>query len=370
MTDTTISSQPARTRARRRPRRWLRLFLLALGPAVVLAGAGYVYVTGGRFVGTDNAYVRAEKVSISADIAGRVTQVLVKENEVVAAGQVLFRLDEEPLRIAVARAKAQLESVRFDVDAMRANYRQKREELKMADMNQAYAEREFNRQSDLAQRAVASQSKYDETRNKLDAARQQAVALKHDLSHLLAALAGDAEIPFEQHPRYLQAKAELDQAALDLRRASVAAPSAGVIAKIDNLRPGDYVKAGTPVFSLVALDRLWIEANMKETDLTYVRPGQKVTVSVDTFPDLAWTARVDSVSAATGAEFSVLPAQNATGNWVKVVQRIPVRLLIEDTQNKPGLRAGMSVEVEIDTGRQRALPSLVKTALAWVGAVE
>ncbi|MBI1773791.1 MAG: HlyD family secretion protein [Proteobacteria bacterium] len=370
MTETSNSGAETMSKRRRRPRRWLRAFLLALGPAVVLAGAGYVYVTGGRYVGTDNAYVRAEKVSVSADISGRVTGVAVKENEVVAAGQVLFRLDEEPLRIALARAKAQLETVHYDIDAMRASYRQKREEMKLADMNQAYAEREFNRQSELASRAIASQSKFDETRNKLDVARQQHIGVKQDLARLVAALAGDVDIPVERHPRYMQAKAEMDQAALDLRRAQVMAPSAGMIAKIDNLRPGDYVKAGTPVFSLVALDRVWIEANMKETDLTYVRAGQRATINVDTYPDLAWTARVDSVSAATGAEFSVLPAQNATGNWVKVVQRIPVRLLIEDAQNKPALRAGMSVEVEIDTGRQRALPGLVKTALAWVGAVE
>jgi membrane fusion protein (multidrug efflux system) len=341
-----------------------------LGPAVVLIGTAYVYVTGGRFVGTDNAYVRAEKVSISADISGRVVEVAVGENEPVRAGQVLFRLDPEPLRITAARSKAQLDTVRFEIDAMRASYRQRNEEMKLADMNQAYAERDFARQADLAQRAIASQATYDAAKNRLDAARQQHIAVKQDMARLLAALAGDVDIAVDKHPRYMQAKAELDQAELDLRRATVVAPSAGVIAKIDNLRPGDYVKSGTPVFSLVALDRPWIEANMKETDVTHIHPGQKATVTIDTYPDVAWTARVDSLSAATGAEFSVLPAQNATGNWVKVVQRIPVRLVIEDGANKPPLRAGMSVEVEIDTGHQRALPGLVKTALAWVGAGE
>jgi membrane fusion protein (multidrug efflux system) len=344
--------------------------LLILGPAAVLASASVIYLSGGRYVGTDNAYVKAERVSVSADIAGRVVSVAVRENQRVEAGQELFRLDEEPLRIAYRRAEAQLESVRFDVEAMRASYRQKREELRLAEVNAGFADREFRRQSELVERRVAPEARFDEYRTRLDVARQQIVALRQDLARLLAALAGDADIAVNRHPKYLEAVAEVEQAALDLSRAVVSAPSAGIVSKIDHLRPGDYVKAGTPVFSVVSSDRVWIEANLKETDLTHVRSGQAVTVTVDAFPSVNWSGSVDSVGAATGAEFSILPAQNATGNWVKVVQRVPVRIALSDVAGKPQLRAGLSVVVDIDTGHRRSLPDPIRGALARIGIGE
>ncbi|MBL8689067.1 MAG: HlyD family secretion protein [Rhodospirillaceae bacterium] len=360
------SNAPARAVVGRAKRR-VRAFLLLLGPIVVGAAALSIYLNGGRIVSTDNAYVKAAKTTVSPEIAGRVASVAVRENEAVTAGQPLFKIDDEPLRIAVSKAEAQLQAVRLELDALRAGYRQKREELKLAETNVPYAEREFRRQSELAERKVATEARLDEARNRLDVVRLQVAALRQDLAKLVAALAGDADMPAERHPKFLEIKAELDEARLNLRRAEIKAPDDGIVSRVDSIRPGDFVRAGVAAFSIVSSRRLWIEANLKETDITNLVPGQKAKIKVDAYPDTVWTAKVDSIGAATGAEFSILPPQNATGNWIKVVQRIPVRLVIDEAPDRPQLRAGLSVVVEIDTGIERSLPDLIKAALAKVG---
>ncbi|MBM3534897.1 MAG: HlyD family secretion protein [Alphaproteobacteria bacterium] len=359
----TATVRTASGRARRR----VRAFLLLLGPVVVGAVALHVYLNGGRIVSTDNAYVKAAKTTVSPEIAGRVVEVAVRENEVVKAGQRLFKIDDEPLRIAVTKAEAQLQAVRLELDALRASYRQKREELKLAETNVPYAEREFRRQSELAERKVATEARLDEARNRLDVVRLQVSALRQDLARLVAALAGDADTPAERHPKFLEVRAELDEARLNLRRAEIKAPDDGIVSRVDSVRPGDFVRAGAAAFSIVSSRKIWIEANLKETDITNLVPGQKAKIRVDAFPDATWTATVESIGAATGAEFSILPPQNATGNWIKVVQRVPVRLLIDDAADRPQLRAGLSVVVDIDTGIERSLPNLIKAALAKVG---
>lgn len=360
------ASAPARAVVGRAKRR-VRAVLLLLGPIVVGAVSLSVYLNGGRIVSTDNAYVKAAKTTVSPEIAGRVASVAVRENEVVAQGQPLFKIDDEPLKIAAAKAEAQLQAVRLELDALRAGYRQKREELKLAETNVSYAEREFRRQSELAERKVATEAKLDESRNRLDVVRLQVAALRQDLAKLVAALAGDADMPAERHPKFLEVRAELDEARLNLRRAEIKAPDDGIVSRVDSIRPGDFVRAGVAAFSIVSSRRLWVEANLKETDITHLVPGQKAKIRVDAFPDAVWTAKVDSIGAATGAEFSILPPQNATGNWIKVVQRVPVRLVIEDAGGRPQLRSGLSAVVEIDTEQQRSLPDLIKAALAKVG---
>ena len=350
-----------------RRRRWLRRVLLLLGPALVLIVAGYFYVTGGRYVDTDDAYVKADMVAVTAEVSGPIVQVDVRENQHVDPGQVLFRLDQRPFQIALAQAEARLKKADNDVRALKASYRQKQQALELANQNVAYAEQEFQRQAKLAKRDFASQAKYDEAQHNVEVAHQQVAMTEQELRGLLADLAGDPDIPVEQHPTHLEAKAARDQAALDLQHATVTAPFAGVASQKPDL--GDYVSAGTPVMSIVADQDVWVDANFKETDLTHVRPGQPATVRIDTYPDREWPARVESISQATGAQFSVLPAQNSSGNWVKVVQRIPVRIALQTGPDDPPLRAGMSVTAEIDTGHHRELPGFVQTALAWAGYV-
>lgn len=357
---------PALVPAPPRRRRWLRRVLLLLGPLLLIAGAAYVYATGGRFVGTDNAYVRAHMVSVSADISGRVVEVMVRENQRVDPGDTLFRLDEEPLRIALAEARANVDAVRNDIAAQKAAYRQAEEQLKLAEANVAFAEREYRRREKLVAQKIVSESEFDEARNQYQVALREAAAVRQDMERILSELAGDPAIDPETHPRVREAEAKAAQAALDLRRALVVSPASGIVSRVDSLRPGDYVVAGQPAFSIVADTDVWVEANLKETDLTYVRPGQAATVEIDSYPGRTWHGRVESIGAATGAEFSLLPPQNATGNWVKVVQRVPVRLAIDAADAEAPLRAGMSAVIEIDTGHRRELPGLVGSALAWV----
>jgi membrane fusion protein (multidrug efflux system) len=329
----------------------LRRPLLVLGPLLVLLAAGYFYVTGGRYVSTENAYIRARKVAISAQISGPIVRINVKENQAVKKGEVLFSIDPEPFRVAVQRAEAQMQKARHELIALKASYRQKQEQLQVAHANLVYARSEFDRQTNLVKKKIISASKYDEAKRNYDVARRNLDALRFELTQILASLAGDPNLPRDRYPAYLSAKAEWEKAALELRYTLVRAPFDGYASKVPE--PGQYVGAGTPVMSVVDGAGMWIEANFRETDLTHVRPGQKVTITVDTYPGRNWTGRIASIARASVSEFSVLPAQNASGNWVKVVQRIPLRIAIDHRAGDPPLRAGMSTSVEIDTEHRR-----------------
>jgi membrane fusion protein (multidrug efflux system) len=355
------------TLAFRKRRRWRRL-LLILGPVVVLVVSGYVYLNGGRYQGTDNAYVKAHMTSIAPEISGRVVAVPVHENQAVKQGEVLLQIDPEPLHIALTGAEAELADARNDIEALKAAYRQRQTDLQMANDNIGLAQREYGRRQKLFAAKTISESDFDEARNQVSLSQATAAGVKQDIQRILSDLSGDPEIAPEDHPKVKSAQAKVDQAQLDLRRATIAAPGDGIVSQIDNIRPGTYLTAGRPAFSLVSDQNIWVAANLKETDLTYVTPGQPATLTVDTYPGVKFLAQVESVGAATGSEFSALPAQNATGNWVKVVQRVPVRLKIEPVAGQPVLRAGMSVEVEIDTGHTRSLPNLIHSAMAWIGA--
>jgi membrane fusion protein (multidrug efflux system) len=335
-------------------RLWLRYVLMASVPLILIAVAVYFYVTAGRYASTDDAYVKADRVAISSDVSGRVVAVEVKDNQQVTAGQVLIRLDDGSFRISLEKAQAQLAATRLQIDGLRATYVQQQANLKAAQDNVAYMQRESERQGQLFATHVTSQQKYDEARHNLDTARQQLSALQAQLNNVLASLGGDPNLPTEKHPLVLQAQAQIDQAMRDLNNTVVHAPAAGYVTMVDKLPVGQYMTMGVPAFELISTGRAWVEANFKETDLTRMRPGQTATIDIDTYPDRTFTARVESISAGTGSEFSVLPPQNATGNWVKVVQRVPVRLVIENGDADHPLRAGMSANVEVDT---RTVPS-------------
>jgi len=321
------------------------------GPIVVLIAASWWYLTSGRYVSTDDAYVQAARTMISSDISGRVVAVEVHDNQRIAKGDVLFRIDDRPYRIAVEEATAQLASARLQIEAMKATYRQKLSELRSAEDTVAYQQREYDRQRQLAASGVASRSTYDQVQNALQMAQHKVTSTQSDANNILAMLGGDANTPTDQHPSVQRAQAALEKTELDLSYTTVKASEPGIVTKVDQLQVGSYVNASTPVFSMIS-KRVWIEANFKETELTNMRPGQTATVEIDTYPGVEFTATIESLSPGTGLTFSLLPPENATGNWVKVVQRLPVRLALEDPRNRL-LHAGLSASVEVDTQYRR-----------------
>jgi membrane fusion protein (multidrug efflux system) len=338
-----------RSRERHSRRQLIRWTLIGAGPLLVLIVAAWYVLTTGRYVGTDDAFVKTDVASISAQVPGQVIAVHVQNNQRVNAGDPLFEIDPASYQISLAQAEADLANVVSQVAAMRASYFEKAAQIKDAEDRIQFQQREFNRQSGLRTSGVASEQKVDEAKRALDNAQRQAEMMRQQMVATAAQLGGDVNTPTEQIPGYRAALARRDDAALALSRTRVTAPADGVLANV-TLRPGQYVLAGSPVFSLAETGHTWFEANFKETDLTHVVAGQPATVTVDTYPGVTWPAHVESLSPASGNEFSLLPAQNSSGNWVKVVQRIPVRLSVDQPANGPPLRAGMSVYVEIDTG--------------------
>lgn len=345
----------------RRGGRWVRRLLLAAGPIAVAAVGAYVWYTGGRYIETENAYVKADMVAISAEVAGPIARVDVEENARVAAGDVLFTIDDRPFRVALARADAQLLAVQSMIESVKASYRQRLEELALARNDFEFAGRELDRQLGLAERNLGSEAAVDAARHDLEAAEQRIHIVERGLEQLRAQLGGAVDGAVAEQPAYRAAEAARDAAALDLEHTIVRAPIDGIASRVPVV--GRYAAPGSAVMSVVSDRDVWIEANYKETDLTHVCQGQPVEIHIDTYPDREWRGRVASISQATGAEFSVLPAQNATGNWVKVIQRIPVRIAV-DADAGPPLRTGMSATVSVDTGYQRALPWLADDAVA------
>ena len=345
-----------------RIRKLVRAVLL-LGVPLAAAAAGlHYYAEGGGRAETDNAYVKAHLIAVSAEVAGRVVEVAVQDNQEVPAGQLLFRIDPAPFEVAVARADAQLANVRTEVETLRAEHRVALAEAAEAEERIRFLMVQLERQRRLRERGMVREEAYDEARYNLDAARARLVSVRERVARVLAGLGGDPKLPSARHPRVLEAQAEREAAALDLARTRVRAPAAGTVSNL-RLQAGEHVARGTPVFSLVQSGPRWIEANFKETQLTEMRVGQPARVVADAFPGVTWQARVSTIAPATGAEFALLPPQNATGNWVKVVQRVPVHLVIERPEasaaDTPELRAGMTVSVSVETGAKRGMPDLL-----------
>jgi membrane fusion protein (multidrug efflux system) len=344
-----------------RARRIVRVTLLLLGPLVALTVGGYVYYTSGQVVETDNAYVQADVAVISSRVAGPIDTLSVRENQRVHTGDVLFTIDSAPYQVALDRGNAQLAAIDDVVESTRASYRQVLEQLALDRTDAAYEQREYDRLSALSDRKLASEVDVDEARHDRDVANQKIAVTERSLDQIRARLGGDLTLPVTEQAAYLAAKSMRDAAALDMEHTVIRAPLDGIASKLPTV--GEYVSPGAPVMTVVADDEMWIEANFKETDLTHVAVGQPVEIRIDTYPDLRWRGKVASISQATGAVFSVIPAQNATGNWVKVAQRIPVRVSIEPGNDGIELRAGMSAIVDIDTGYERPAPRWVRALL-------
>ena len=353
----TVVPAPGAMPARGR-RRWLRPLLFLLLPLALAAG-GWQYVTGGQVMSTENAYIRADIVAVSTDISGIVKDVEVQENTAVRAGDVLFKLDDLPFRLAFQRAQAQVGIVIAGLEALKASYRDMQAQIREAQVDADFYAKEQDRQQKLVGSGAASVVILEQAQRNLQSSRQKVASLEQQLAGIVANLAGDPNIAVEKHPRTLEALAQRDEAARQLAHTVVRAPMAGIVTNVPSLQPGQYLAAAGAAFSIVATDHMWIEATPKETELTWVRPGQGAAVTVDTYPDQEWRATVESISPASASSFSMLPAQNTSGNWVKVVQRIPMRLQIETPPDKPALRAGMSVVVGIDTGHARGLPGFL-----------
>jgi membrane fusion protein (multidrug efflux system) len=351
-----IKETAGRDVSRLKRRKWTRGVLFALLPLALLL-AFYWYVSGGAVMSTDDAYVDAEKVGISTDVAGIVKNVDVIENQHVTAGQVLYRLDPRQFEIALNDAKANLAQTSLTIEAMKRDYRRMQSDVAAQDAQVTLDQTNFNRDVMLLRSKTIAQAVYDQGKSALDTDKSKLEALRQQTQVQLAKLGGDADLPLDQEPQYLKAKAQLDEAQRQLDHAVVTAPFAGIVTNVSAIAPGKYLAASTTAFYLVDNDHVWVEAEPKETELTYVRPGQSVTVTVDTYPNRQWHGVVESVSPAAAQEFALLPAQNTSGNWVKVVQRVPMRVRV-DTSDKsmPRLAAGMSAEVDVDTGHARGLP--------------
>jgi membrane fusion protein (multidrug efflux system) len=350
--ETLLDDEPSHEpRVSRKRYRWP---LLLAAPGVMVLAVLFFYLRGGRYESTDDAYILSERVQVSANVSGRVIAVGVTNNQRVRAGQILFRLDPAPYQAMVDEAAAKLASARLQIGSLQANYRQGASELKAAGDRLHFAERERDRQANLLAQGISSQAQYDAAALSAVTARQQIETVAQQNASILANLGGGAGRPVDENPIVREAQAALDQAKLRLGYTIIRAPQDGIVAKVNQLPVGNAVDASKPVFTLIGT-RLWIEANFKEDQLQYMRPGQPATVTLDAFPGRHLTARLANFSPGTGNIFALLPPENATGNWVKVTQRLPIDFTLDRTSADAWLHAGLSASVTVDTGHRRHL---------------
>jgi membrane fusion protein, multidrug efflux system len=356
------AEQPAKVKrksVKEMARRSLRTMLLIVAPAIAAAAGLWFYLSGGRYISTDNAYVGAQKVLITPDISGKISRIVVREGQHVAPGDVLFEIDPEPFQLALAQAEAKLAGVKVQLANLKSNAKSFNTLADLSKKSFDLKQRDVDRKTSLLASKAASQLDVDTAES---AAVQAELILEFTVQQqtsTLNQLLGDPALPIEDFPAYRQAKAAVEQAERDLNHTVLRAPISGTASQVDNIQLGRFVPAGTPVFGVIDDAAPWVDANPKETDITYLRAGQKVTMYVDSFPDHEFYGTVSSVSPGTGAQFSILPPQNASGNWVKVVQRVPVRIAFSSDEDTKLLRAGMSVTVDIDTEHSRSLSKLI-----------
>jgi membrane fusion protein (multidrug efflux system) len=356
---TKIAAEPRR-RLMAGMRRYRRVLLLVVLPLVVLITGLTFYLNGGRYVTTDDAYVGAQKVLITPDISGKIINVAVKEGQSVSPGDTMFQIDPVPFQLALAQARAKLDDAKTSHDNLVANVKLYGQTIELVNAGIDLKRRDVERKSSLVKSSAGSQLDLDNSGTALVTAQAQLQLVKQQNSTALNQLLGNPELPLEQFPAYMQAKAALDDAQRNLDLTTVRAPMPGIATQVDQIQLGRFVMAGAPVFSVIDTSKPWVDANPKESDFTYVAIGQPVTIDVDAFPNHVFKGTVGSLSPGTGAQFAILPPQNATGNFVKVVQRVPVRIYF-DSHDKyvQKLKAGMSAYTSIDTGHRRSLAALL-----------
>jgi len=325
-----------------------RLALLVSVPVILVAAGAFVYFTGGRFIDTDNAYVQQAKVSVSSDVAGRIVSVAVADNQAVKQGDTLFAIDAEPYRIALAQADAALATARVNVEQLRVALGTAEAKLSSAEATLEIRRGEFERKQSLVSQGVTAESTLDDLRLALQTAESALALARQEVASTTAALAGNPDIVTDDHPAVRAALAARDNAQRNLDKTTIVAPADGIVSQVGSLNVGQFINTGSTIATLVETGDTWIEANFKETQLVGLSAGMPAEISVDAFPGIKLVGHVESIGAATGAEFALIPAQNATGNWVKVTQRIPVVIRVDDAKGEP-LRAGMSSVVSVDT---------------------
>jgi membrane fusion protein (multidrug efflux system) len=359
-------SSPTKTAAEPRRRllasfrKYRRFLLLVVLPLAAVIGGVAFYLNGGRYVTTDDAYVGAQKVLITPDISGKIEKVVVREGQRVNDGDVLFEIDPVPFRLALQQAEANLATARTNYDTLKSNIQIYGQMGELAQQGVDLKRRDVDRKTSLVRSNVGSQLDLDNSTTGLVTASAQLELLKQQIATAKNQLLGNPDLPLEQFPPYSMAKAALDQAQRNLDHTALRAPMNGIATQVDSIQLGRFVAAGTPVFSIIDTSKPWVDANPKESDFTYVAVGQPVTVDVDAFPDHVFKGTIGSLSPGTGAQFAILPPQNATGNFVKVVQRVPVRIYFDANDKMvERLKAGMSSYVSIDTNHRRSLAGLL-----------
>ena len=341
-------------------RRYRRTLLLVVLPIVAVITGVVFYLNGGRYVTTDDAYVGAQKVLITPDISGKIEKVVVREGQLVNKGDELFEIDPIPFRLAVDQAKATLEQAKTTYNNLGANLKIYDQMVNLMQQSIDLKQKDVDRKSTLAKSSFGSQLDLDNASTALVTTRAEAAFVQQQLSNAKTQLLGDANLPLEKFPPYYQAKAVLDQAERNLDHTVMRAPMSGIATQVDQIQLGRFVMAGAPVFSVIDIAQPWVDANLKESDFTHVTVGQNVDIDIDAFPDHDFKGTIGSLSPGTGAQFAILPPQNATGNFVKVVQRVPVRIYFDkDDKYVQKLKAGMSAYTTIDTGHKRSLAALL-----------
>lgn len=364
MVDSSVKSAETEVETPKHPA--LRRTLLVAGPVAAIGIGLWIYFSGGQYVSEDDSYVGAPNVTITPQLTGQVTRVAVMPNQIVNEGDLLFEIDPQPFQIALDQANAELEQVSEKLRGLVLTYHQQQASVAQATADVTFAQQEFDRINTLVKDSVATRAAFDQAQKDLRVAQQAKLAAESGAAATLAQLGGSIDKPLEQHAAYLAAKAQVELAARNIRLTRILAPFTGTVTQVENVQPGTFLSTGQAAFSLIGADS-WVDANLKETDLTHVKIGDPATIVLDSYPNVPLQAEVQSIAPASGSVFALLPAQNASGNWVKVVQRIPVRLKITKPEPDVILRDGASATVSINTGYHRTLETLWRDLKGMVG---